>query len=165
MPSHKDLHQDKECIRLSFTCDDFYGHLYECGYEYDYTRHSVKAPGWERAVRLDRMGFSREDLREMILENSPGAIRSYAQNHSYHPQNYTQYPLLKLEREWEFEMEHSHDIAVITLDLVFLIILELVKLVTGTPEPGANKPQPLSPELRMEVAKLDELTDQATLLG
>lgn len=27
------------------------------------------------------------------------------------------------------------------------------------------KPQPLSPELRMEVARLDELTDQATLLG
>ncbi len=165
--THRDILKEdiKECIKLSFTYDDFYGHLYERGYEYDYTRHSVKAPGWERAVRLDRMGFSREDLREMILENSPGTIRSYVQDHSYHPKNYTQYPLLKLEREWEFEMEHSHDIAIIALDLVFLIMLELVKLVTGTPEPGANKPQPLSPELRMEAAKLDELTDQATLLG
>ena len=165
--THRDILKEdiKECIRLSYTYDDFYGHLYERGYEYDYTRHSVKAPGWGRAVRLDRMGFSREDLREMILKNSPRTIRSFAQEHSYHPQNYMQYPLLKLEKKWEFEMEYSHDIAVITLDLVFLIMLELVKLVTGTLEPGVGKPQLLSPELRMACARMDELTAQATLLG
>ena len=165
--THRDILKEdiKECIKLSFTYDDFYGHLYERGYEYDYTRHSVRAPGWERAVRLDRMGFSREDLREMILENSPRTIRSYAQENSYHPQNYKQYPLLKLEREWEFEMKHSHDIAVISLDLVFLIMLELVKLMTGSSKPEVYRPQSLSPEVRMACVKLDELTAQVTLMS
>ena len=165
--THRDILKGdiKECIKLSFTYDDFYGHLYERGYEYDYTRHSVKAPGWERAVRLDRMGFSREDLREMILENSPRTIRSYAQDHSYHPQNYTQYPLLQLERQLDFTIDHSTSGAKVAVSLVFYVVVELLKLMIGEQDRETYRPQPISPELRLELAKFDELNAQTTLLG
>ena len=165
--THRDILKEdiEECIKLSFIYDDFYSHLYERGYEYDYKRHSVKASSWDQSVRLDRMGYSRENIREMILKNSQKSIHSFAQSRSYHPDIYRSYPLLQLEKKWQFEIEHSHDAAAVALDLVFLILLELLKLAAVKPEPGVYRPKPLSPELRLECARLDEITAQATLLG
>ena len=48
---------------------------------------------------------------------------------------------------------------------MFYVIVELLKLVTGEVNREELRPQPISPELRLEAAKLDELTAQATLLG
>ncbi len=164
--THRDILKEdiEECIKLSITAREFLDHMYERGYEYDYKRHSIKAPSWERGVRLDRLGYSREELNDRIYNNYY-VIRSYKRSPEYKPKSYRDYPLLMLEKQWAFEMQHSHDIATIAIDMVFLILLELAKLVTGTPKPGAFMPQPLSPEVRMACAKLDEITAQVTLLG
>jgi hypothetical protein len=155
--THRDILKEdiEECIGLSVTGKQFLEHLYERGYEYDYRRHSIKAPSWERGVRLDRLGYDREELNDRIYRN-------YTTKPCY--KDYREYPLLRLEKQWGFEIAHSHDITTITLDVVFLIILELAKLVIGTPASGEYTPQPLSPEIRQACARLDELTAQVTLL-
>ena len=168
--THRDILKEdvKECIRLSYTIDDFIEHLYMRGYEYEYTRHSVRAPSWERGVRLGRIGFEKEDIYEMILANSPRSIQSYRQSSSYQLKDYQAYPLLKLERQLDFEIEHSKNSYLVMLDIVLYLLIELSKLLLGIAEPtdpSACRPQPLSPEARMACAKLDELTAQATLMA
>ena len=168
--THRDILKEdiKECIRLSYTFDDFIENLYMHGYEYDYTRHSVRAPSWERGVRLGRIGFAKEDIYEMILANSPRSIQSHRQSSSYQLKDYQAYPLLKLERQVDFEIEHSKTSYLVMLDIVLYLLIELSKLLLGIAEPidpSACRPQPLSPEARQACAKLDELTDQATLMA
>ena len=164
--THRDILREdiEECIKLSITTDEFFEHLFERGYEYDQSRNSIRDPGWERFIKLDRLGYSQEELNDRIYNNYY-VVRRYKNSSSYQPKDYKYYPLLRLEKQWEFELEHSHDTVIITLDLVFLILMELAKLVTGKPAPGIEKPLPLSPELRMACARMDELTAQATLLG
>ena len=156
--THRDILKEdiEECIGLSVTDKQFLKHLYERGYEYDYRRHSIKAPSWERGVRLDRLGYDRDELNDRIYRN-------YTTKPCY--KDYREYPLLRLEKQWGFEIAHSHDITTIALDVFFLIILELAKLVIGTSAPEEYMPQPLSPEIRQACARLDELTAQVALLG
>jgi hypothetical protein len=168
--THRDILKEdiKECIRLSYTFDDFIENLYMRGYEYDYTRHSVRAPSWERGVRLGRIGFAKEDIHEMILANSPRSIQRYRQSSSYQLKDYQAYPLLKLERQLDFEIEHSKNSYLVMLDIVLYLLIELSKLLLGIAEPtdpSACRPQPISPEARQACAKLDELTAQATLMA
>ena len=104
----------------------------------------------------------------MILANSPRSIQSYRQSSSYQHKDYQAYPLLKLERQLDFEIEHSNNSYLVMLDIVLYLLVELSKLLLGIAEPtdpSACRPQPLSPEARMACAKLDELTAQATLMA
>ena len=166
--THRDILKEdvEECIKLAATDRHFIELLEERGYEYDYTRHSVRAPSWERGIRLDRMGYSKESIMDRIMKYDHLQKRHrYVNYGSFQPKNYRDYPLLQLERELGFTIEHSKSGVEVAINLVFYIIVELLKLITGEPNREVVKPQPMSPELRMEAARLDELTDQATLLG
>ena len=94
----------------------------------------------------------------MILANSPRSIQSYRRSSSYQLKDYQAYPLLKLERQLDFEIEHSKNSYLVMLDIVLYLLIELSKLLLGIAEPtdpSACRPQPLSPEARMACAKLD----------
>ena len=166
--THRDILKGdiEECIKLAWTDGHFIELLEERGYEYDHTRHSIKAPSWERGVRLDRMGYSRENIWDRIISYDHLQKRSrYVKYGSYQPKSYNDYPLLQLERQLDFTIEHSTSGAKVAISLVFYVIVELLKLVTGEVNREELRPQPISTELRLEAAKLDELTAQATLLG
>ena len=65
-PTHRQqLKEDVEyCLRYSLGWPSFIQQLETKGYAFDRTRFSVKAPGWQRAVRLDRLGFTDEVMYE-----------------------------------------------------------------------------------------------------
>ena len=70
-PTHRQqLKEDVEyCLRYSLDWPSFIQQLEAKGYAFDRTRFSVKAPGWQRAVRLDRLGFTDEFLYEQWDRN------------------------------------------------------------------------------------------------
>jgi hypothetical protein len=65
-PTHRQqLKQDVEyCLKYSMNWEQFYQQMQAKGYTIDPIRMSVKADGWQRAVRLDRLGYSDEAIYE-----------------------------------------------------------------------------------------------------
>lgn len=166
--THRDILKEdiEECIKLAWTDGHFIELMEERGYEYDYTRHSIKAPSWERGIRLDRMGYSRENILDRIMEYDHLQKRHHYVNYGpYQPKSYNDYPLLQLERELGFTIDHSTSGVKVAVSLVFYIVVELLKLMIGEQDRDTYRPQPISPELRLELAKFDELNAQTTLLG
>ena len=166
--THRDILKDdiEECIKLAWTDGHFIELLEERGYIYDYTRHSVRAPSWERGVRLDRMGYSKEDIMDRIMEyDHLQKRRNYVNYGSYQPKSYNDYPLLQLERQLDFTIDHSTSGAKVVVSLVFYIVVELLKLMLREQDRNTYRTQPISPELRLELARFDELNAQTMLLG
>lgn len=80
-PTHRQqLKEDVEyCLRYSMDWPTFIQQLEAKGYTFDLTRFSVKAPGWQRAVRLDRLGFTDDVMYEQWDRNEadPEFIHRY----------------------------------------------------------------------------------------
>lgn len=114
-------------------------------------------------IRLDRLGFTYEAIQEKIRANlyDPSALYGRNSNLPYRPKRF---PLLELERNLGYEIEHSHDTATVLVDAVFFIILQIVKLARGEQE-GEVSFQPLSPSIRAELARFDQLHAEYMLLS
>ena len=71
-PTHRQqLKEDIEyCLRYSSNWEQFIRQLNAKGYSFDPTRVSVKANGWQRAVRLDRLGYPDDYLDERLDKNA-----------------------------------------------------------------------------------------------
>lgn len=73
--THRDmLRKDIEyCHSLSFDRQDFERRLTTLGYTFSRDMNtgepSVKAPGWQRAVRLSSVGYSKERLNRTVYDN------------------------------------------------------------------------------------------------
>ena len=125
---------------------------YEIRRDERFAHYSVKAPGWQRAVRLERLGkeYTPAAIRERLLGN-----QRYIGYVPFHKPKYT--PLLLLEIEYR-KMKKMDGI-----QILFELIIELCKLITGNNiEPSS--PKPLSPALRQEVRKLDQTLKEYKLL-
>ena len=81
-PTHRQqLKEDVEyCLRYSMDWPSFIQQLEAKGYAFDHTRFSVKAPGWQRAVRLDRLGFTDDFLYEQWDKNEADPEFKYRYN-------------------------------------------------------------------------------------
>lgn len=125
---------------------------YEIRRDERFAHYSVKTPGWQRAVRLDRLGkeYTPAAIRERLLDN-----QRYVGYVPFHKPKYT--PLLLLEIEYR-KMQRMDGIQVL-----FELIIELCKLITGNNIAPAS-PRPLSPEMRREVAKLDKTLEEYRFL-
>lgn len=122
--------------------------LKDMGYEIrrgeSYAHYSVKAPSWQRAIRLDRLGkgYTPAAIRERLLDN-----QRHVGYIPFHKPKYT--PLITLE------IEYSKIQRMDGVQVMFALIFELCRLITGNNiSPAA--PRPLSPEMRQEVIKLDK---------
>ena len=83
-PTHRQqLKQDVEyCLKYSMNWEQFYQQMQAKGYTIDPIRMSVKADGWKRAVRLDRLGYSDEAIYERWDQNEADPEFRYRyQNH------------------------------------------------------------------------------------
>ena len=162
--SHRDvLKRDiEDSLRYATRFDDVIHQLQSKGYTFDRSRWSVKAPEWDRAIRLDRLGYGYEVIRERILRNfdTPGTLNGWNSHLPYRPKRF---PLLELERQLDFTVEHSHDTATVLIDVLFLIILQLLKL-TQDQQEGRQSFRPLSPSIRMELTRFDRLHAEYMLL-
>ena len=70
-PTHRQqLKQDVEyCLKYSMNWEQFYQQMQATGYTIDPIRMSVKADGWQRAVRLDRLGYPEDVIYERWDQN------------------------------------------------------------------------------------------------
>ena len=77
------LKQDVEyCLQYSMNWDQFYQQMQARGYTIDPIRMSVKADGWQRAVRLDRLGYPEDVIYEQWDQNEADPEFRYKyQNH------------------------------------------------------------------------------------
>lgn len=117
-----------------------------------YAHYSIKAPSWQRAVRLDKLGkeYTPTAIRERLLDN-----QRYVGFVPFHKPKYT--PLLVLEIEYR-KMQRMDGIQVL-----FELIIELCRLITGNNLAPAS-PRPLSPEMRQEVINLNKTLDEYKFL-
>ena len=83
-PTHRQkLKQDVEyCLKYSKDWEQFYQQMQAKGYTVDPIRMSVKADGWQRAVRLDRLGYPEDVIYERWDQNEVDPEFRYKyQNH------------------------------------------------------------------------------------
>ena len=160
--THRDLlREDVEyCLTYAGNMDQFVSQLRGLGYEYDYRRGSVRAPGWERAVRLRNLGYTTESLRERFKNNlySSGHYHQWNTHLPYRPKRF---PLLELEERLQFTVEHSHDAATVLVDLLFLMVLLLLQL----QKEENTKVRTLSPALRQVLSRFDGLHQEYMFLA
>lgn len=132
----------KNSIMWTHFKENLKGFGYEIVRDDDYEHISVKAEGWKRPVRLDSLGDNYTiDAIERRMERNLETT-NYAAIYRIRKS-----PLLQLERELEFEINHSHDTATVLIDTVFYILLQLLKL-TRDMEAWGEGGQAHSPLLR-----------------
>ena len=152
------LKKDVEyCLSLSRSPDDLISRMKALGYEirngYDSKNISVIAKGWQRAVRLSSISYTKEVLNEYLAENRSD-VYFYQWRNANPVRKAT--PLLYLEIE--FRKVQRMD----GIQLTFAIFVELLRLCTGRVNEQKNRP--LSPMLREEVRKLDQYIEDYKLL-
>ncbi len=157
--SHRDmLRRDlDEALEVCTNTADFEYYLKCLGYRFErdfrYEHPSVKAHGWKRAVRIDRLGerFSRENMRQRFIKNrnNPELFANYPK--------WKRKPLLLLE--FQIRRHERKD----TVQLLFELFIELLKLCTGN-NIQQTENRPLSPAMRAEMQKLDKYIADYKLL-
>jgi len=129
--THRDmLKRDVEyCLSVSYNRDSFYKQLFGLGYTVDYSRMSVKAKEWDRAVRLSGLGYT-ADVIDARLTRNIYTPRFMADVWNVNlPKKRRSVLLFYIAHELGYQIEHSRDVAEIYIDLLFLIIIEALRAV------------------------------------
>lgn len=146
--------------------DDIERRLVSLGYQFprsrDYKHISIIVPGWKRAIRLDSLGYTNEVLRKRIYENRSNE-RFYVLRNNNPPFRPKIYPLLILEKKLNYEITHSKDTAVILVDVLFYILLQLLNLTRDEKE-IQHRNQPLSPSIRQSLTIEKKLLSEYAFL-
>jgi len=158
--THRDmLRRDiDEALSMTASYAAFYRYLEGLGYQFTRDRNgnhpALIATGWQRAVRLDRLGE----------KYTPDAIRDRLIDNQRLPELYvTHYPAKRRTPLMELEWEMKRLGRMSSIELIFELFVALLKLCTGT-NLSENKSVPLSPQLREEVRKMDQYAEDTRLL-
>ena len=158
--THRDmLRRDiNEALSMTASYAAFCRYLEGLGYQFTRDRNgnhpALIAPGWQRAVRLDRLGE----------KYTPDAIRDRLIDNQRLPELYvTHYPAKRRTPLMELEWEMKRLGQMSSIELMFELFVALLKLCTGT-NLSENKSVPLSPQLREEVRKMDQYAEDTRLL-
>ena len=190
-PTHREiLKKDvEEALRTAVTTQIFLSNLKKLGYtvvrDRNHAHLSVKAPGWERAVRLDKLGYTNDVLNQRIEDNlfHDEVYWEYHREYGQKPDRPLLYILSsspKLQSEWPLSVSRhgirqlilaESAVAVTKLILVLLVMMtgrdgEWLEKFLGLPEKALKEKQrPLSPEMRQELTKLNQYDAQTRLLA
>ena len=151
--THRDyLREDVEyCLTFATSPREFESQLYALGYTFDPVRFSVKTKHWERSVRLDKIGFSKEVIQEQLDENAINRFRLFTLEYKppYRPKKF---PLEDELRKLEFSIDHSYDAATVLVDTIFYLVITVIQIVAELADVML-----LSPDLRAAEKDLKEL--------
>ena len=151
--THRDyLREDVEyCLTFATSPREFESQLYALGYTLDPVRFSVKAKHWERSVRLDKIGFSKEVIQKQLDENAINRFRLFTLEYKppYRPKKF---PLEDELRKLEFAIDHSYDAATVLVDTIFYLVITLIQIAAELSDVML-----LSPDLRAAEKDLKEL--------
>lgn len=162
-PTHRDiLRQDiDEAIAHSYKESMFIYYLESIGYEfvrgYDYQHPSVKAPSWQRPIRINSLGkeYTRNAINER-LHNNLGRNLTFA-DFQAPPRN--RKPLLILIQSNPRYREPDG------FTIFFQLVVELFRLISGRPYVEVKNNIPISPEFRAIWKDLDKISEAAQFLG
>ena len=189
-PTHREiLKKDvEEALRTAVTPQIFLSNLKKLGYtvvrDRNHVHLSVKAPGWERAVRLDRLGFTNDYLQQRLDDNLEDTKVYWQYRAEYNRKKET--PLFNMLEQYaahrsrplfgfaDFSPVHPSVYLESAVSCVQLILVVLCAF-SGRDCPfleqllGIKTPlpvqKPLSPEMRQELTKLNEYDAQVRLLA
>ena len=151
--THRDyLREDVEyCLTFATSPREFESQLYALGYTLDPVRFSVKAKHWERSVRLDKIGFSKEVIQKQLDENAINRFRLFTLEYKppYRPKKF---PLEDELRKLDFAIDHSYDAAIVLIDTIFFIIITVIQIAAELADVML-----LSPDLRAAEKDLKDL--------
>ena len=159
--THRDmLKRDVEyCLSVSYNRDSFYKQLFGLGYTIDYSRMSVKAKEWDRAVRLSSLGYTK-DVIDACLTRNIYTPRFMADVWNVNlPKKRRSVLLFYIAHELGYQIDRSHDVAEIYIDLLFLIIIEALRAVKEIKNAVI-----ISVDLRHQVKDLQQLIYDHNLL-
>jgi hypothetical protein len=190
LPTHREiLKMDvQEALRTALNLNIFESNLKKMGYTMvrsrEYRHISVKAPGWKRAVRLDKLGFTNDYLQQK-LDNNLEDTRVYWEYRAEQDRK-KETPLFGLLEQYTahrsrpgFGFTDYHPVhpgvylesAVSCVQLILVLLcaftgrdcpfLEQILGIRALPP----KQKPLSPEMRQELTKLNEYDAQVRLLA
>ncbi len=160
--THRDmLKRDiDEAIAHSYKETYFISYLKSLGYEFtrgmDYQHPSVKAPTWERPIRIDRLGpeYTKEAIAER-LHNNLGNGLTFA---DFQPPAQNRKPLLIILQSHPQYKEPGG------FTIFFQLVVELFRLLTGGVYAEKKNYTPLSPEFRAIWKDLDKISEQSHFL-
>lgn len=158
--THRDmLRRDvDEALSKCCTFKDMEYYLKCLGYRFErdfrYEHPSVIADGWKRAVRITSLGenYSRETMRQKLVAN-----QRLPELYVLITPKWKRAPLLNFE--YQLRQAQRKD----TVQLLFEVIIELIKICTGNNVQETDN-RPLSPMMRAEVQKLDKYIEEYKFL-
>ena len=158
--THRDmLRRDvDEALSKCCTFKDMEYYLKCLGYRFErdfrYEHPSVIADGWKRAVRITSLGenYSREAMRQKLVAN-----QRLPELYVLITPKWKRAPLLNFE--YQLRQAQRKD----TVQLLFEVIIELIKICTGNNVQETDN-RPLSPMMRAEVQKLDKYIEEYKFL-
>lgn len=156
--THRDMIKAdiEEILPYCGGADDIYAHLEAIGYTLndDHKHLTIIAPGWQRPIRLDTLGFTRDYLNSWIDDNNLyEGFYYYRQHHP--PYKPRRFPLDDMVKRMEFTVEYSHNTATVLVDLLFLIIIEVFRFLDERTDIML-----LSPELRHELRNFKKFVSE-----
>lgn len=157
--NHDQVKADAErALAISQSITQFFTFMHRLGYEIDETRYSVKAPDWERAVRLSSVGFSKEYIKNRIANNGRTS-EWYAYYRFHYIAKPKTTPLISIMRDVERDVKYASGIETF-IAAAFLIMIILIKAAKDS-----LKYTPLSPTMRMEMNNLKQYVESYHFLN
>ena len=101
------------------------------GYELDRTRMSIKAKGWQKAVRLKSLGFD-TDFINQCLEKNYNNENFWLKWNAHLPYKPKTFPLESELRKLEFSLEHAYKTETILVDTILYLFFTVIKLALET---------------------------------
>ena len=162
--THRDiLRQDiEDAINHSYKDSMFIYYLESIGYEFvrgfDYQHPSVKAPTWQRPIRIDSLGkeYTRDAIAERLHSNLGRGGLSFA---DFQPPSRNRKPLLIIVQSHPRYKESDG------FTIFFQLVVELFRLITGRPYVEVKINIPITPEFRAIWKDLDKISEAAQFLG
>ncbi len=140
----------QRALDVSLNYPQFFLNLRRLGYEIDERRLSVKAPDWERSIRLSGVGLTREVI-EASFQQHRVSDTWYVFYRAHIIPEPKRKPLDDLLREMERDLYRSHSGAGVFIGSVFLIVMLLLQAAIEN-----ARYTPLSPTMRLEMQNVKQ---------
>ena len=140
----------QRALDVSLNYPQFFMNLRRLGYEIDERRLSVKAPDWERAIRLSGVGFTREVIVEAFHQHRASETWYVFYRAHIIPEPKRK-PLDDLLREMERDIYRSRSGVDVFIGSVFLIVMLLLQAAIEN-----ARYTPLSPTMRLEMQNVKQ---------
>ena len=170
--THRDILKEdlEQCLHEAYSPKDLERRLNSMGYICDFNpKHqhwTVKAVDWDRAVRIDKLGFTKERLteeldgRKLWSYSSINRVGFYLADHPIYKPKIA--PVNKLLREMEYELDRANGAGAAAATLVAILFMIILTIIQLTREREDYRPQ--TPGLRKLITEAPKIEQEYKLL-